>query len=75
MSELIELLLGCLGEIMCGAELLDRVWRFCLAFLGSLGLVGLICWTVSNHSVRVVLSAPVVIAGIILGICWQVRSA
>ncbi len=74
MSHLLEFLLS--GVLDLGLGLLEgwAGWRFFLPVLTSAALVGLICWWVSNNQVRTVLSAPLLLAGVLTGLIWQVRT-
>jgi hypothetical protein len=73
MSELLEFLLNGVLEVALDLCDLGSSWRFFLPVLGALGVVSLICWTVSNRAAQLVLAVPVGIAGLISGIVWQVR--
>jgi hypothetical protein len=74
MSELIEFLLEFMLEVLLNSLDLWAGWRFLLPLVTSLGMVGLICWTVSNSTVRLALSVPVVLVGALAGLVWQIRN-
>ncbi|HYG35322.1 MAG TPA: hypothetical protein VEC99_11085 [Clostridia bacterium] len=73
MADLLEFILNVVLEFLCWGMELWAGWRFFLPFLSSVAIVGLICWLVSNNAIRAVLSLPVLLAGLLWGIIWQIH--
>jgi hypothetical protein len=73
MSDLVELLLNAVLELVCASVDFGAGWRFYVPFLGSMGVIGLICWGISNTAVQLAMSVPVGAGGLVSGIIWQVR--
>jgi hypothetical protein len=70
MTELLELAL----DLVCGAAEFIWAWRFYLCLMCSLAVAGGICWLVGDDTVQVILSIPVVAAGVIAGLVWEHRA-
>jgi hypothetical protein len=71
MTTLLELVLECIGglaEWFCS-------WRFLVCVAGTFVLVAGICHLISNDSVRIILSLPIIATGVITGLAWEFRCA
>ncbi len=73
MSDLLEFVLECVLDILCSVLDFETAWRFFLPVLSALAGVALIHRCVTNSGAQLVLSAPVVLAGVATGILWQAR--
>ncbi len=70
MWEIMDFLL----ELVCGVLETQNCWRFSLPFIGSVALAGLIDFMVSNEHLTLVISIPLVILGVVIGVLWERQS-